>query len=104
MKPLYGVNTQVIFTPEFETTVQLIADSAGKHDAWYQIRLIEGRRVIKVAGDLRAIEAISTEFSAHLMSCFDGRCVKSFCSNSACNYLPPASIEVPLVNMSGMPL
>lgn len=104
LRPVFGVNTQVVFTPPAFNITEEILQFAVKHDCWVQLRRIDGQSSIRVAGPLEKVEHVYATFKQYEQSCFDGRCDKGFCEPNECNYLASATVEVPMLNMSGMPL
>jgi hypothetical protein len=103
-RPVFGVNTQVVFTPPAYINSQEIATFAVNHDCWVQIRGQGAKSSIRVAGPLDEVELVYATFKQFEQNCFDGRCDKGFCEPTECNYLASSPTEVPMLNMSGMPL
>jgi hypothetical protein len=103
-RPVFGVNTQVVFTPPAFVNTNAIAEFAALHDCWVQIRGSGSQSSIRVAGPLDKVEHVYQNFKQFEQSCFDGRCDKGFCDPHECTYVSTAPSEVPMLNMSGMPL
>jgi len=104
LRPVFGVNTQVVFTPPAYINSQEIATFAVSNDCWVQIRGQGAKSSIRVAGQLDKVELVYAKFKQFEQNCFDGRCDKGFCVPDECTYVSTAPVEVPMVNTSGMPL
>lgn len=104
IKPIYGINTQVIFTPDAYIRTQEIMAFAVENECWVQIRGSGSQSSIRVAGPLEKVEQVHAKYKQFEMNCFDGRCDARFCQPSECNYLADIPVEVPMINHSGMPL
>lgn len=104
IKPVFGVNTQAVFTPDRYNVTEQIMAFAVTNECWTQVRGTGAHSSIRVAGPLDKVELVLEKFKQFEMSCFDGLCDQSFCDPTECNYLASAPAQVPMINHSRIPL